>query len=222
MPEFDEAMVEKKPIYDGLNIYQRLALIQSEMKVPKNLYNAHGNFNYRNAETILEVAKPICKKYGCVLILQDRIVPVGDRFYVDSIVRLTAIDDRQETVTCEGLAREPVEQKGMNAAQITGSSSSYARKYALNGLFCIDDGTDADTADNTVTILKADEFVNRYEELKQEFNKVGVDIHADAFVKYICEKANVETIDPGKLVMNLEDATRVIKWMEGALDAKKV
>lgn len=114
------------------------------MKVPKNLYNKFGGYNYRNAETILEAAKPLCEKYGCTLTVGDEIVQIGDRYYVKATACLFDNDDNH-VITNNAYAREEESKKGMDGSQVTGSCSSYARKYALNGLFCLDDVKDADT-----------------------------------------------------------------------------
>lgn len=114
------------------------------MKVPKNLYNKFGGYNYRNAETILEVAKPLCEKYGCTLTVGDEIVQIGDRYYVKATACLFDSDENH-VITNNAYAREEESKKGMDGSQVTGSCSSYARKYALNGLFCLDDVKDADT-----------------------------------------------------------------------------
>ena len=127
---------------ENKSIYAKLIEIQSEMKVPKNLYNKFGGFNYRNGESILEAAKPICKKHGVTLYLSDEIELIGDRFYVKATATLT---DGNEFVSTHAYAREVESKKGMDGSQVTGVASSYARKYALNGLFCIDDAKDADT-----------------------------------------------------------------------------
>lgn len=118
-----------------------LVKIQAELKAPKGQVNKFGNYRYRSAEDIIEAVKPICHKYGYSLIIHDEIVMVGDRIYV----KATAEINNAEHSWCSfGWAREEEVKKGMDAAQITGSASSYARKYALNGLFAIDDTKDAD------------------------------------------------------------------------------
>lgn len=136
-----------------MTVEERLSNIQNEMRVPKNLYNSFGKYNYRNAETILEVAKPICKKYRCTLTVTDDIKLIGDRYYVVATACLKAweselglTDEFQErAIKVSAFAREEAEKKGMDGAQVTGSTSSYARKYALNGLFNLDDNKDPDT-----------------------------------------------------------------------------
>lgn len=140
---------------EKLNIKQKLSGIQNEMKVPKNLFNKFGNYSYRNAETILETAKPICKKYGCTLIVQDAIENIGSRFYVKSTATLMD-QDSAEYIECSAYAREEESKKGLDGSQLTGSTSSYARKYAMNGLFNLDDNKDADSDEFTEVQNKAE------------------------------------------------------------------
>ena len=120
---------------------EKLLNIQNEIKVPKSSYNIFGKYNYRNVEAIQEAAKPLCKKYGVVITVQDELIPVGDRFYVKATA---TISDGANEIKTTAFAREPDAQKGMSEAQITGSSSSYARKYALGGLLLLDDLKDDD------------------------------------------------------------------------------
>lgn len=124
---------------------EALTKIQSELVAPKDLYNKFGNYHYRSAESILEALKPLLSKYNAELIISDDVVCVGDRVYVKATVSIT---DGKETKTVTAFAREPSERKGQDTSQITGATSSYARKYALNGLFLIDDNKDADTEEN--------------------------------------------------------------------------
>ena len=127
-----------------MGLYGKLQKIQYEMKAPKNLYNKFGNYSYRNAEGILEAFKPFGEKYKVVLTLSDEVVNVGDRYYIKATATLFDTEDL-ETVTNVAYARESFDKKGMDDSQITGTASSYARKYALNGLFLLDDTKDADT-----------------------------------------------------------------------------
>ena len=120
----------------------KLISIQSELKAPKGQYNSFGKYKYRSAEDILEAVKPLLKKYECCLLLSDEVVVKEGRHYVKATATLCA-DDTSVKVTA--YAREPETNKGMSESQITGTASSYARKYALNGLFAIDDTKDADT-----------------------------------------------------------------------------
>lgn len=122
--------------------------IQEELKAPKNQRNNFGNYNYRSAEDIIEAVKPLAHKYGCYLNLTDHIVEVGGRIYVKATAALFDIKTRDTIAQSTGWAREEETKKGMDASQITGAASSYARKYALNGLLAIDDTKDSD-ATNT-------------------------------------------------------------------------
>lgn len=125
----------------------RLIEIQSKLKAPKNQRNNFGNYNYRSCEDILEAVKPLLQEVKLSLIISDEIINVGERFYVKATARL--FDDiGKEIAQTNAVAREEENKKGMDASQLTGSTSSYARKYALNGLFAIDDTKDAD-ATNT-------------------------------------------------------------------------
>ena len=125
-------------------IYAKLLNIQNELKAPKSQYNSFGKYNYRNCEDILEAVKPICKKYSATLLLSDKIVAINDRYYVEATATLVDATDG-EKIEVTASARESQDKKGMDDAQITGATSSYARKYALNGLFNIDDTKDVDT-----------------------------------------------------------------------------
>lgn len=127
-----------------MTICQKLCAIQNELKAPKNLYNKFGGYYYRNTESILEGVKPLCAKYGATLTLTDEIVEIGNRFYVKAEAVLSDWITRAN-ISVVAYAREEDARKNFGADQLTGSSSSYARKYALNGLFAIDDTKDADT-----------------------------------------------------------------------------
>ena len=123
------------------NKMKELINIQSELKAPKSQYNSFGKYQYRNAEDILEAVKPLLKKNNCHLTITDEIILIGDRYYVKATAEIT---NGTEVVVTSALAREEESTKGMDSAQLTGATSSYARKYALNGLFCIDDTKDSD------------------------------------------------------------------------------
>lgn len=123
------------------SLIEKLVQVQTELKAPKSQRNTFGNYNYRKAEDILEAAKPLLKDKGLLLSLSDDIVLIGDRFYVKVTATIT---DGENNHSVTALAREEETKKGMDGSQITGASSSYARKYALNGLFAIDDTADSD------------------------------------------------------------------------------
>ena len=136
-----------------MNIYEKLSNIQNELKAPKGQFNKFGGYKYRSCEDILEAVKPICKKYGTTLILSDTISNKGERYYIEATATLYNIEADAngaiQKVENTAYAREEENKKGMDGSQITGTASSYARKYALNGLFNIDDTKDADTDEFT-------------------------------------------------------------------------
>lgn len=146
----------------GAHIYGKLMMIQQELKAPKGQYNRFAKYNYRSCEDILEAVKPLCIKNNATLLLNDAVQEVSGRFYV--VATATLVDTESgDSVSANAYAREPQDKKGMDDSQITGMASSYARKYALNGLFCIDDTKDADT-DET----KRQEDAPKKREKKQE------------------------------------------------------
>lgn len=130
-----------------MSVYIKLQKIQSELKAPKNQKNMFGGYKYRNLEDICEAVKPLLNKYSCSLVLSDDVVMIGERTYLKATATLIDSETGEKTSN-NGFAREDVAKKGMDLSQLTGACSSYARKYALNGLFCIDDTKDAD-ATNT-------------------------------------------------------------------------
>ena len=123
-------------------LIQKLIEVQGELKAPKNQFNNFGKYSYRSVEDILEAVKPLNKKHGLLLTLSDELVLIGDRYYIKATATLT---DGQKSIVTTSEAREALNKKGMDESQITGSTSSYARKYALNGMYLIDDNKDADT-----------------------------------------------------------------------------
>jgi len=146
------------------NIYKKLLQVQSKLKAPKGQRNKFGNYNYRSCEDILEAVKPLLKEFGLVQVIQDSIKCIDGWHYVQShIILFDADSDPNKGVNClesTGMAREPETKKGMDAAQITGATSSYARKYALNGLYAIDDTKDADS-----TEVKTQEIAERLQKI---------------------------------------------------------
>ncbi len=129
-------------------IYDKLANIQLELKAPKNKRNSFGGYDYRDLSGILEAVKPLLKKYKCAIMISDDVVTKEDRTYIEATA--TIVDCEDGTMCqCKGYAREQDSKKGMDDAQLTGACSSYARKYACNGLLAIDDSQDLDAMDNT-------------------------------------------------------------------------
>lgn len=127
-------------------IHEKLSQIQSKLNAPKGQYNSFGKYNYRNCEDILQALKPILSEHKCHVSLSDEVVIVGNRFYIKATATIT--DSENNSFSTTAFAREAESKKGMDESQVTGSTSSYARKYALNGLFAIDDNKDADTLNN--------------------------------------------------------------------------
>ena len=159
-----------------MKIFEKLVKIQNELKAPKNQYNKFGNYSYRNCEDILESLKPLLEREKLTLLLGDELVMIGERYYVRSTATLT---DGEEEIKNSAFAREEEAKKGMDGSQITGASSSYARKYALNGLFLIDDMKDSDatntgqkqeTKKEETTGSSRIVLINRINELELELN----------------------------------------------------
>ena len=155
------------------NICSRLQAVQMELKAPKDQYNNFGKYSYRSCEDILEVVKPLCQKQGLLLSLTDEIVEMGGRNYIKSIARVIEMETGKDFFTV-AFAREDETKKGMDGSQISGCASSYARKYALNGLFCIDDTKDADTLDNRSEVQLATQ--KQQNELEVLCQKTGSDL----------------------------------------------
>lgn len=184
-----------------LTIYEKLSKIQQELKVPKEQFNKFANFKYRSQEDILEAVKPLLG--DLVLTISDEPVLIGARYYIQATARLT--DDGVEYIVCKAYARESEIKKGMDDSQITGTASSYARKYALNGLFLIDDTNDIDSKNNEENEAseskKGDEvlasrlrikiknalFVEDLEALKQEIADAGSTLTKEQFQSVVDE-----------------------------------
>ncbi len=130
-----------------MTIHEKMMKIQTTLKAPKNKWNNYGKYNYRNAEGILEAVKPLLEEQKLAMYITDDVIAVGDRVYVKATVKVQDIETEASVVTT-ALAREALNKKGMDDSQITGTASSYARKYALNGIFLLDDTKDADTDEN--------------------------------------------------------------------------
>ena len=178
-------MEEKK-----LNIYEKLMNVQQELKCNKGQYNSFGKYKYRSCEDILESVKPLLKKYNLILTLSDTLEYIGDRYYIKAIAKITDTETPYEEfeelkaincITNVAYAREELEKKGMDGSQITGTASSYARKYALNGLLAIDDTKDADT----------DEFKNQTTE-EEKATKEQIDYIKEQLATYDMEEIEVK------------------------------
>ena len=164
-------------------LYKKMQEIQTHLKAPKNLYNSFGKYNYRNAEGICEAVKPLLAKHGLILTLSDELVAVGERYYVKATA--TICSDVEEKLSVSAFARESFDKKGMDDSQITGTASSYARKYALNGLFLLDDTKDADTDEYKQIGLVSEK---QLEKLKQLCKEAGRE------ESYIAKSMGVKTL----------------------------
>nr|DAN02812.1 MAG TPA: ERF superfamily protein [Caudoviricetes sp.] len=170
-----------------MEFIEKIVAIQSELKAPKGQYNSFGKYNYRSCEDILEGVKPLLAKHGLVLTIQDSIDLIGDRFYVKATATIT---DGKEQLSTSAYARESLDKKGMDASQVTGATSSYARKYALNGLLAIDDTKDADTMDNSKKpVQQTQETVYNWNSLKARAVQGG--ISEEELVHYVTETFKV-------------------------------
>ena len=128
-----------------MNVFEKLREVQTKLKVGKNKVNSFGNYNYRSCEDILEAVKPILKEVNATITIDDSIVQVGERYYVRSCAYFRDCEDPNNFIAADSYARETEDRRGMDPAQVTGATSSYARKYALGGLLLLDDAKDADT-----------------------------------------------------------------------------
>lgn len=170
-----------------MEFIEKIVAIQSELKAPKGQYNSFGKYNYRSCEDILEGVKPLLAKHGLVLTIKDGIELIGDRFYVKATATIT---DGKEQLSTDAYARESADRKGMDASQVTGAASSYARKYALNGLLAIDDTKDADTMDNSKKpAQQTQETVYNWQTLKARATQGG--ISEEELVHYVTETFKV-------------------------------
>lgn len=169
---------------------QRVGDIQHKLKAPKGQYNSFGKYNYRSCEDILEGVKPLLKEHNLALLIDDEIVQIGERYYVKATAKIT---DGREIVSATAYAREPDTKKGMDESQITGATSSYARKYALNALLCIDDTKDVDTMDNSKKpVQQTQETVYNWQTLKARATQGG--ISEDDLVHYVTETLKVKKL----------------------------
>lgn len=169
-----------------------LVYIQSSLKAPKNQRNTYGGYNYRSCEDIMEAVKPLLKEVNCSLTVSDEIVQVSDRVYVKATATLRTPSGEQYVNTA--FAREAQTKKGMDESQVTGAASSYARKYALNGLFCIDDTKDAD-ATNTHDAVGGGAVGGTATVLQQSGQQAGVKKVAVGEAQYKAEIAACASMD---------------------------
>ena len=201
-------MAEKKePRLDNIPFKERIVLLQNELYAPKNQYNKFGGYAYRNCEDIYNAVKPLLQKYLMTLRMTDKIELIGDRFYVSTTAILEdAISG--EMVFNTAYAREEETKKGQDGSQITGASSSYARKYALNGLFLIDDVKDSDTTNTETKVPFKNEDImkeNKYRSWLDDFFYR----HPDRKVKFL-NYYRIETLDELDSVLTLKEIDNII------------
>lgn len=196
-----------------MEFIEKIVAIQSELKAPKGQYNSFGKYNYRSCEDILEGVKTLLTKHGLVLTIQDSIDLIGDRFYVKATATIT---DGKEQLSTSAYARESLDKKGMDASQITCATSSYARKYALNGLLAIDDTKDADTMDNSKKpVQQTQETVYNWNSLKTRAVQGG--ISEEELVHYVTETFKVSK--PSELKQ--EHYQQAFNWVNAKRHAKR-
>lgn len=196
-----------------MEFIEKIVAIQSELKAPKGQYNSFGKYNYRSCEDILEGVKPLLAKHGLVLTIQDSIDLIGDRFYVKATATIT---DGKEQLSTSAYARESLDKKGMDASQVTGATSSYARKYALNGLLAIDDTKDADTMDNSKKpVQQTQETVYNWQTLKARATQGG--ISEDELKHYLKDTLKVAGTDS----MTQEHYQQAFNWVNAKRHAQR-
>ena len=199
-------------------LHQKLTEIQNELTVNKDLYNSFGKYSYRSCESILEKVKPLCKKHGVSLRITDEIKLIGNRYYIEATAHIANMESGA-AIEVKAYAREAEEKKGMDESQITGSASSYARKYALSGLFALDDGKDADSDDNTKKAImekeaSAEKQANPItEEDKKEMAKLNIKI--ENLAKYLqCKPEEITHDQIVEAVKSKKEALMKIKEAE--------
>ena len=194
-------------------LIQRVGDIQHKLKAPKGQYNSFGKYNYRSCEDILEGVKPLLIEHNLALLIDDEIVQIGERYYVKATAKIT---DGREFVSATAYAREPDTKKGMDESQITGATSSYARKYALNALLCIDDTKDADTMDNSKKpVQQTQETVYNWQTLKARATQGG--ISEEELVHYVTETFKVSK--PSELKQ--EHYQQAFNWVNAKRHAQR-
>ena len=199
-------------------LFEKLQKVQYEMKAPKNLYNSFGKYSYRNAEGILEAFKPYGDKHKLILTLTDKVENIGESNYICAKATLTDVEDGTFIETT-AYAREALDKKGMDDSQITGTASSYARKYALNGLFLLDDTKDADTNEYAETQKAADKKADAKPIGKLTKSQLGK-ILAELKRTGITEKCITDTYKVNKLEeLTGEQANNAIARLEKTKDA---
>lgn len=199
------------------SVYVKLFNIQQKLKAPKNQYNSFGKYNYRNCEDILQAVKPLLEENACVLSLNDNLIVENDRFYVEAVVCLICVETGQMTAA-RALARESATKKGMDSAQITGAASSYARKYALNGLFAIDDTKDPDNQDNRDT--NNSDSSNTKSQPKPKNINAEITKEQKEVLNFIIETLAKEKTDESGMIVDVSKLKKIILDKYGQFPSK--
>lgn len=191
---------------------KELSIIQGELNAPKSQYNSFGKYKYRNVEDIQAALKQYIRDLKVDITTSDEIVLVGDRIYVKATATIT--NSEGEKVSTTGYAREADNKKGMDPSQITGAASSYARKYALNGLFAIDDTKDADSMDNRNTTQSSGDFNHQFNEAAQRYQQKH-SVTSDAMYKAINGTSvhSITSFADIKNNMNEQQKNKLIEWL---------
>lgn len=203
-------MGEDKDVLEERNIYERLLIVQNELKAPKGQRNDFGKYNYRSAEDILNAVKPLNVKQELTLTITDNILLIGERYYVEATAKVTC---GSESIEVKAYARESAVKKGMDESQITGSASSYARKYALNGLYLIDDTKDSDTNEQkqqidrakTISKAKQDKLISNFSRIA-ELRKKSINTVEASFLSMFEFGGEVKDLDD-HIYLNVLKAT---------------
>lgn len=194
-----------------MNIYEKLMNVQASLKAPKGQYNSFGKYKYRSCEDIVESVKPLLKQNGLLLTMSDEIIMVADRIYVKATATIIDTAEGKE-ISVTAMAREEETKKGMDGSQVTGASSSYARKYALNGLFAIDDTKDSDSTNTHGKEVEEPKESPKQNGSKQtprqmliaRLNELNIDVNAYAKANNLNGKTEPEVFL--KLLKELENA----------------
>lgn len=204
-------MAEKK-----MTVFEKAAAVQNELVAPKGQRNDFGKYNYRSSEDILVAVKPICAKYKSMIYMTNELKQIGDRYYVNAIVTFVDLETGEKIVS-EAQAREEDTKKGMDGSQITGASSSYARKYALAGLFCIDNEKDSDATNHGGADAVYPEPLNKS---TQKITKEQVQLIFELLNKKHIPQAQVAQNNGGKSVTQLtaEEAVKTIRALNEVPD----
>lgn len=190
---------------EEMKFFEKVQKVQEELKAPKNQFNKFGNYAYRSCEDIYNAVKPLLAKYGLYLTVSDELVTVGERYYIKATATLGNVDDLS-FIHNVAYAREEETKKGMDGSQITGASSSYARKYALNGLFLIDDVRDSDVTNTHGKVYENDELNNKtYRSWLDKF----FEDKPERLAKFL-EYYKIKTTDKLDQVMGLEEIDQLI------------